>query len=147
MAAASTQVCTFHRHHDPAPTYTELHHVIPQAWQVFWQPPAPWPNGGPSPDRKAPGSNAPFLLFDARTVALCRTGHGNVHHWLVQIMQAFARLGSVGEAMHEVKAAARARGQVVGTADFGFAAEAIDRWHGAGGDLRALTDHGLWGEI
>lgn len=133
--------CSAHRHHEPTATYSELHHVIPQAWQAHWRPPDPWPNGGPSPDR--PG----LVLFDARTVPLCRTGHGNVHYWLVATTRAYERLRNLGEAEHEAKAAARVAGRHVVVADFGIAMQAIERWVGAGGSIDDLVEHGLWGEI
>jgi hypothetical protein len=138
---ATATLCSAHRYHTPMPSYSERHHVIPQAWQVAWQPAQPWPNGGPSPDRKG------VVLFDARTVPLCRTGHGNVHFWLVATMRAYARLGDVGEAMHEAKARARTAGMHVVEADFAIAATAMERWRAAGGGLHLLTSRGLWGEI
>lgn len=139
---ATTQLaCVLHHHHAPAPTYQELHHVIPQAWQAHWQPPKPWPNAGRSPDR--PG----LELWDARTVAICRTGHGNVHFWLVKIMREVTATPDLGQAEHDVKAHARATGLIASVQDFAQAVEAMTRWIDAGGTLDDLAAHHLWGEI
>lgn len=151
-AAASAAPCALHHHHSPEPTYTELHHVVPQAWQVAWQPPAPWSNAGPSPDRRTPGGK-PVILWDARTTPICRTGHGNVHYWLVAIMRAFAAEGKdrpgtgIGRAVHEARMNARAKGHAPAIADLETATQAMTRWLDAGGQLELLVAAGLWGEI
>lgn len=151
-AGTSTAPCAIHRSHSPAPTYTELHHVIPQAWQVAWQPPAPWPFEGASPDR--PG----VRLWDARTVALCRTGHGNVHYWLVAIMREIDQLARAAKAVptsalldrayKQVKRDAHAEHRSVVSAEVAISEEAIRRYTDlAGGALATLIDAHLWGQI
>lgn len=147
--ALSAQPCASHHHHEPTPAYTELHHVIPQAWQAFWRPPAPWPNAGPSPDRHDPTTGLPFVLFDARTVALCRTGHGNVHHWLVELTHYYATHAgiSVGQLEHDARLAIRAAGEHPNLADYAIAAQALERWTTAGGTIDQLVAAHLWGEI
>lgn len=133
--------CSLHRRHEPAATYSELHHVVPQAWQVLWQPAQPWLNGGPSHD------HAGRLLWDARTVPICRTGHGNVHFWLVRLTKAAHRLGSIGAGLHELRAEARVHGQDPGRRDLETAILGLQRWLDAGGTLDQLAAAGLWGEI
>jgi len=76
----ASEGCSAHRWHYPRPLTSEAHHVIPVAWQLFWQPPkAPFPGRDP---------NGRGLLWDARTVTLCPTGHRNVHALIVQMMRA-----------------------------------------------------------
>lgn len=147
--ALSAQPCDQHHRHDPAPTYTELHHVIPQAWQAFWQPPQPWPDAGPSPDRRDAKTGLPLTLWDARTVAICRTGHGNVHHWLVELTHyAAANPGlTLGQLEHDAKAAIRAAGEHPNHVDYAIAAQALERWTTAGGTIDQLVAARLWGEI
>jgi hypothetical protein len=149
LTATSPAPCTQHNHR-PTPTYSELHHIIPQAWQVFWQPPKPWENQGPSPDR--PG----VILWDARTIVLCRTGHGNVHFWLVRAMRSYLAVvqdqGSnptrlIDEAWSLVKAGAKKDGLKITKADMVIARMAMERWEAAGGSLIDLCHKGLWGEI
>jgi hypothetical protein len=86
-AQAVPAVCELHRDHQPRYTYAERHHIIPQAWQAVWQPPtfvqrtdSAWPFAHLSPDHKG------LFLWDARTANICRTGHGNVHFYLVRLM-------------------------------------------------------------
>jgi hypothetical protein len=146
--ATIAAACELHKSHEPRPTYCEVHHIIPQAWQAHWQPPQPWPNQGHSPDR------AGVTLWDARTATLCRTGHGNVHYWLVQIMHILAytlvEFGTDNEqalwhdALTEVR---RRSGHEPGHADAELALQAIERYAAAGGSILDLTTHKLWGEI
>ena len=63
-----TTPCEAHRLHRPRAMTIELHHVIPQAWQNMVL--------------------HSEVLFDKRTVALCPTGHRNVHALLVTMMKA-----------------------------------------------------------
>ena len=57
--------CEAHGYHRPEPAWLELHHVIPQSWQlVLWG-----------------------RVADKRVLALCRTGHGNVHWDIVRLMK------------------------------------------------------------
>jgi hypothetical protein len=148
MGPLSTHApCSLHKAHDPTPVYCETHHVVPQAWQLHWQPREPWPNGGPSPD------HAGVTLWDARTVVICRTGHGNVHYWLVEIMHALADLGitidrvRVEQAMHDVRAVRLQEGHAPGHAEFDCAEQAILRYGDAGGSIPDLIANHLWGQI
>jgi hypothetical protein len=75
--------CYLHTYHKPHVTYTELHHTIPREWQSVFTPPtfsqrvdAQWPNA-----KLVEGQ----WLWDARTMPICRTGHGNVHFYLVKL--------------------------------------------------------------
>lgn len=155
-AVSSSLQCSIHHAHVPWPTYTELHHVIPQAWQVAWQPPTPWPNQGLSPDRTGPDKH-PYVLWDARTIPLCRTGHGNVHFWLVAAMREIAVLAQaaqteptralVATAWKVVKRDAKAAHRTTVAADIIAADMAIQRFLDAGGSLALLVSHRLWGEI
>ena len=62
---ASVRPCEAHRYHRPEPTFLELHHIICQSWQLYlWQ-----------------------RIRDPRVVALCRTGHGNVHWAIERLMR------------------------------------------------------------
>lgn len=138
--APAATPCASHRSHSPEPTYLELHHVIPQAWQRAWTP-------GQTIVR--PGfENA---LFDPRTVALCRTGHGNTHYWLVRFMRAYSKLTTMAEGGFRIEEACRrAEKQELaprGRNDMGLALLGMNRWLNAGGSLQALCDAELWGEI
>lgn len=144
------EYCAVHRSHEPEATYCEIHHIIPQAWQVFWQPPKPWPNEGPSPDR--PG----VTLWDARTVAVCRTGHGNIHYWLVKVTHAIASApGADPEQPVTWKTALNAiRRQELNAGrhspnrlDVEYSMQALVRFAAAGGKVADLIAHSLWGEI
>lgn len=122
--------------HRPLPTYCELHHVIPVAWQKFWWP--SWNNGherGQAAMAHVPTGNfAPKdVVWDARLVPLGPTCHRNVHFWLVHFMK-----------LHDDKPVSQPvpRG---GTAEKAIARLAMERWVGWGGDLDALCDAGLYG--
>lgn len=133
--------CGIHRAHDPEPTYLEVHHVVPQAWQATWKPDGPGPDPGPSPDR-------PELdLWDSRTVVVCRTGHGNIHHWIVAMMHAAHDLGidDVARLMHEVRSGLVHH--MPGVDDFSCAAQALIRWQEVGGELGTLIAAREWGAI
>lgn len=140
--------CSIHASHEPEPTYCEIHHIIPQAWQLQWQPPEPYPYPGPSPD------HAGVTLWDARTAILCRTGHGNVHYWLVKVTRAIAdlKLDSEDEAtwhdaVHTVRGTALAAGHAPGHADLDVAMLAIIRYAAVGGKIANLVANRLWGQI
>lgn len=64
------QECEIHRFHRPRNHTVEEHHIIPQAWQHLWMPPA--------------FDRAPW---HPETITLCPTGHRNVHFWLVEYMK------------------------------------------------------------
>jgi hypothetical protein len=123
--------CDAHRVHHPRALTVELHHVIPQAWQHFWTPSAD------AARRLSAGG-----LWDPRTVPLCPTGHRNIHALIMKMMRAAASTPTaLAPTPREARHLARARG-----AEADIAELALQRWVDAGGDLRALTSAGLWGE-
>lgn len=140
LIATTAAPCEVHKQHYPKPTYQEEHHVVPQAWQQVWKP-AVAPHPGQGTDGR--------MLWDARKVNVCRTGHGNVHHWLVLAMQAHEKQGgdnSTEAIAAAIKAAtANTNGRV--RAEVEVARQAMVRWVEAGGDLRLLTAQGLYGYI
>jgi hypothetical protein len=155
-------VCVAHRRHEVVtPYYNELHHVIPQAWQEFWWP--TWNDGEPrilpNPlpgDPFATAVRTPLKrLFDPRTVALCPTGHRNVHWLLVKFMRYWDAIG-VGpkEQSEEVilelaadqVAAIRHDGLKVNRGEALWARESMLRWHQVGGNLADLCKAHKWGE-
>lgn len=133
--------CDVHRSHDPAPAYLEVHHVIPQAWQATWRPEGRGPFPAPSPDTKG------LELWDARTATVCRTGHGNIHFWIVRMMHVADDLAvdDVPRLMHEVRS--RLVGHSPGTDDFAVASSALIRFQEVGGDLGTLIAAREWGAI
>lgn len=130
--------CSAHKSHAPEPSYTEQHHVIPQAFQHFWHP------DGATPDGK---------LFDARTVPLCRTGHGNTHFILVRLTRYFSEQQMTDPAQGDAETfvAALAKKALKGVKHEKAAAEiaqlGLVRWIAAGGSVQSLCEHGLWGSI
>lgn len=135
--------CDLHRSHGPEPTYLEVHHVVPQAWQATWQPPPPWPYPLASPDR--PG----LTLWDARTVNVCRTGHGNVHHWIVRMMELGRDRESddVGSLIQLVLDETRLAGHHPGRSDLEWASQALWRFQEVGGELATLIAAHQYGAI
>jgi hypothetical protein len=134
--------CTVHRVHAPRPLTVELHHVIPQAWQqVFTGPLRPEPEILAA-SRRVPGRGSEGRkLWDARTVALCPTGHRNVHAWIVRIMH-LCPGEDPAVATHLARHGdRRARG-----AEFDLAVLALTRFKDAGGQLQALVAARQWGE-
>jgi hypothetical protein len=137
--------CEAHKFHTPTPTYLEIHHVIPQAWQRAW-----WPTSGsflpPAgtlwgslPGDKREG----VALWDPRTAALCRTGHGNVHWWLVKMMKWHeankpAELQPLKTMLNSDKFVRK---------DAQIAYLAMERFVAAGGKLEDLIAKRLYGEI
>jgi hypothetical protein len=146
-----------HRYHRPVPTYSEFHHVIPQAWQQFWTPPGMKPVAVAGVDALREGDPSQLrLLWDTRRVVLCRTGHGNVHFWLVRAMTAYTAtlddLGSnpqrfIDEAWALVRAGAKKDRLRLNSKEAAIARLAMDRWQRAGGELVALCHAGLYGGI
>jgi hypothetical protein len=122
--------CEAHKAHRPEPTYLEYHHVIPQAWQKLWKP---------------DGKKA--VIWDPRTVALCRTGHGNVHYWLVKMMKTFADLSTKDAYVITPSVAVLLKGEKYVRREVNTAHLAMDRWVAAGGSLKALWDNDHFGEI
>jgi hypothetical protein len=72
--------CEAHNTHFPLPLVLEEHHVVPQDWQDEW-----YPSGAHVGKLWAP-----------TTVKLCRTGHGNVHFWLVLFMHEYETMVESG---------------------------------------------------
>lgn len=134
-----TPVCSFHREHDPRPAYLEAHHVIPQAWQALWRPAT----------ARAAG------LWDPRTVAVCATGHRNIHFYLMRIVRTFYAILLEGGGPIQGDCYESALIAGMGDADLpvhGHRAEidcaflGLQRWYDAGGLVRPLGDAGEWGE-
>lgn len=67
--AAPGTACTLHRYHWPKPLRTELHHVVPRAWQLSWAP------------------EGKLGLWAPETKAICPSGHRNVHIRMVELMR------------------------------------------------------------
>lgn len=149
--------CSLHRAHAPKPNYCEEHHVIPRAWQASWRP-------GDSPELLRPEVDSLALLsgetkpWDPRTVAICRTGHGNVHFWLVRFMREWYEIdkttgvganpvAQLTAAVVRVRRRAHEQGFPFGRKETETARLGMERWLNAGGSLRALCNRGLFGEI
>lgn len=126
--------CEVHVDHSPQATYQEIHHIIPRAWQAFWQPALP-----PFPSR-ADGQQ----LWDGRTVNVCRTGHGNIHFWIVAMMKAYTPEMTVLEVTTKVRVL---NAEHVGHNDYAWAIQALERYQQVGGDLAALIYAGQFGAI
>lgn len=125
--------CQLHRSHRPDPLYVEQHHVVPRAWQQFWQPAvAPFP-----------GTYAGQKLWDDRTVNICRTGHGNVHYWIVRLTRNWVP-GDMGATIAGAKHSAPER---PGPADFATALQALERYMHVGGSINDLVAASEWGQI
>jgi hypothetical protein len=121
--------------------------VIPRAWQQSTE----------AARITAPARNREGL-FDARTVPLCRTGHGNVHFWLVRAMRAYRTvvdergipvLDAIDEAWRAVGLEARKRGGPGAPhhSDQAIARLGMERWQEAGGFLLDLCHAELFGTI
>lgn len=123
--------CELHKAHSPANLTVEVHHVIPVAWQLFWQPQvAPYP--GKDPDGRGE-------LWDARTVSCCPTGHRNVHTWIVALMHALTG-EDPAQARVALKGASRAGVQL------DWAYQALVRFKAVEGSLQALIAAHEYGE-
>lgn len=105
--------CVAHRYHWPKPLAQELHHVVPQAWQKFWQP------------------ELQTGLWHPETVALCPTGHRNVHRIIVAKMRALAGLDHI---------------DIPKSKEAEIAQRALSIYIDAGGSLMDLTRAGQWGQ-
>jgi len=126
-ADAVGEGCSLHRFHYPRPLTSEAHHVIPVAWQLFWQPAQPlFP--GKDPDGRG-------NLWDTRTVTLCPSGHRNVHVLIVKMMRAVKS----DDPLAAFKAV-NPKGAEGRTAYL-----ALTRFTDAGGKLTALSGAGLMG--
>jgi hypothetical protein len=130
MDGSALPVCELHKTHSPANLTVELHHVIPVAWQLLWQPAvAPFP--GRDPDGRGE-------LWDARTVGCCPTGHRNIHHWIVALMKA---LPGGSETPEAAKMVLGGNTGVQGT----WAYRALFRFKEASGSLQELVAAHEWG--
>jgi len=134
IVPATGPLCELHTRHAPKPEYFEKHHIIPQSWQRVWKP--------DSPSAK---------LWDPRTMTLCRTSHGNVHFWLVNLMRAYSA-SAEPRSVDQAVAAAVTKYKVTHTMwikpkEIKVARMAMDRYLEAGGDLYGLGQVGQWGQI
>lgn len=118
----TTAACQAHESHRPRPHVNEFHHVVPRAWQAFWQP----PNARP--------------LWAPHTVPLCPSGHRNVHWWLVRMMGVVIN-NDITEAAQEARRGVRGGP----TSEQVIAVDGMRAFHEAGGDLQALKAAGLLG--
>lgn len=134
MPKRTVAPCEVHIDHSPRTTFQEIHHIIPRAWQAFWQPEMP-----PHPGR-ADGQQ----LWDSRTIAVCRTGHGNIHFWIVAMMKVYKPELTVLEVATKVRVQYAAH---VGHNDYAWAIQALERYQRVGGDLAALIHAGQYGAI
>lgn len=153
MILTTSEPCQVHKVHTPIVTYCELHHIIPQAWQVIFQPvgfdldhgpadPKQFPNAGLSPDRKG------VWLWDARTVPVCRTGHGNVHVHLVNLMRSMsARTIALPSLLSEAKKMMYGSQNRLDALAAAVAYEGAWRFAATGSSFVALWSKGEWGEI
>lgn len=154
--------CVLHR---DAPNrwsyYRQLHHVVPQAWQLAW-----WPDWNINKnfigvaemtreERRA--SSSLMTVWDTRTEACCPTGHMNVHYLLVLLMKwmrdhtawrdgVTVTLADVRRAVDNVTAEIRFKGGVVPPSEMRMAAQAPIRWLEHGGSINLLLDQKKYGE-
>lgn len=120
--------CELHKSHSPGNLTVELHHVIPVAWQLIpWKPAVP-----PYPGRDIDGRG---MLWDARMVACCPTGHRNIHAFIVRLMHAVT-----GEDPLQAESVVKGRG-----VQFDWACQALLRFKEAGGSLQTLVAAHQWG--
>jgi hypothetical protein len=125
--------------HGPKNLTTELHHVIPVAWQLHTAVQVP-PDPGLDPDGRG-------MLWDARGVWICPTGHRNVHHWIVTLMRAIAALAGAESATDPQTVFVSAlTGRERRLAEPLVALQALTRFQPYG-SLRALTAAGEWGQV
>lgn len=116
--------CTIHRQHRPVSLVTELHHVMPQGWQRTWA-----PDG--DTDR----------LWHPETVALCPSGHRDVHRIIDALMH------SVSDAAGVEGATARVRPTFGRLSEFPLAVRALALWEQAGGSFDLLIAHHEYGQV
>jgi hypothetical protein len=119
--------CQLHKRHRPKNETVEIHHIVPRGWQhIAWQPKQPWPDEAKDP------YEAGIMLWDARTIDLCPTGHRNVHFYIVQFMGAWRDEMPLP------------RGELNTTK--GIAMLALQRFQAVGGNLQELIDLHQWGQ-
>jgi hypothetical protein len=119
--------CSLRRLHVPAAPATDSHHVIPQAWQHFYQ---------PRPDLAV----ANGALWDKRTVEVCPNCHRRVHEAIVAMMN---NGHDYSEDPLDAKKAAFGNRRL--TREQAVAYDALTRFREAGGSLVALRSHRLYG--
>lgn len=149
--SAAGGTCAAHKIHVPRTLTTEMHHVIPQAWQAFWAPASAWwpAAGQPAHPGEAWMSNHMHdrvrpPVWDPRTIELCPTGHRNVHFYIVRLMHA-ATDESVEQAVKNYLHIDLRR-RPPRAAEFGIAKLALQRWVAAGGSIGVLQANGQWGQ-
>jgi hypothetical protein len=118
--------CQAHRYHSPKPLYSEIHHVVPRAWQATWVP---------------EGAHG---LWAPQTIALCPTGHRNVHRVIHALMEAGVgsddpQVAHDGYRDHG--------GPRVGVKEWVIAFDALLAFRRAGGSLELLRAAGQFGQI
>lgn len=138
------KTCSLHKVHHPPALTVEDHHIVPQAWQHYYQ--TPTGEFDPLYGTKVNGQ----WLWDGRVVTLCPTGHRNVHFWIVALMRANTTFTStlIPNDKEHVKSLAKA---VLATgrhrtAELPIAMLALRRFLAAGGNLTTLAAVGLLGE-
>jgi hypothetical protein len=133
--------CAAEHTHHPEPRYLELHHIVPRAWQRFWQPnPSHYVEGV----IHEPNSQG---LWCTITISLCRTAHGNIHYWIERMVRAYGALGPGPDhsdrAMHQAR-----QGQLhIGKEETAYAEQALILFSDAGGRVQELFEQGLYGGI
>lgn len=126
--------CTLGTGHRPPAPHSDMHHVVPKAWQAFWQPAPITGPGGVSMVLAKPGDP-----WDPRTVEVCPNHHRLAHEAIMAMMHA-----GHGEDPAAARAAAFGMRRLTSAEACGLLA--LTRWHDAGGSLEALRANGLWGE-
>lgn len=136
VADAAGHPCAVHNTHTPTSITSDWHHVIPVGFQTHTTPPIPPPYPGNDPEGRG-------LLWDARGIWVCPTGHRNTHWWLVALMHALNAAGN-----DNVTAAVLAVKPRRPPADFNIALSALTRYQAEAPDasLLALTQAGEWGQ-
>jgi len=122
-------VCEIHSYHRPRHLLTESHHVLPRAWQAVWQPMREERN-----------------VWYPKTIELCPTGHGGVHHILVEIMREYE--AQPKHAIEEVRlqvAEAAVRARYRQHKEFPIACLAPRLWKSKGGLLDTLINRRQYG--
>lgn len=127
--------CTLGKSHQPPAPASDMHHVIPQAWQRFWQPAPITGPGGITMILAKPGDP-----WDPRTVEVCPNHHRLTHEAIVAMMHAGAGSEDPAAARH----AAFGKRRLTSAEACGLLA--LTRWRDAGGSLEALRAAREWGE-
>jgi hypothetical protein len=135
----SALACKLHKTHSPANLTVEVHHILPVAWQLLWQPLQPWPF--PGSDTEGRGN-----LWDNRTVEACPTGHRNTHAWIVRLMHA-VKDENISDAVRTIRdRITRAHAEATLGEQYAYAEQALVRFKEVGGSLAELVAAREWGE-